>query len=89
MHKYYLDNKSLLNGNFSVHKENCPFLPGANQRIYLGKYDSCEDAVRTAKIICIRSNGCYFCNKSSSRVELQKWQNWRIPYNLTVVFYDN
>ena len=90
MHKFYLDNKSSqLNGNFSVHKEDCPFLPEPNKRIYLGMFDSGNDAVKTAKIICLESDGCYFCLKDCSDGHKMKLHDWRVPFIPKMVFSEN
>jgi hypothetical protein len=89
MHKFYMNNKSLLNGNLSVHKEDCPFLPETGHRIYLGAFESGQDAVRTAKIISLKSDGCYFCLKDCSNGGKMKSQDWRIPENLKVVYSEN
>ncbi len=69
MDKYYLNNKPLANGNFSVHKEGCPFLPGFEKRISLGIFDSCYAAINAAKKIRLKSDGCYFCIKECSHFD--------------------
>jgi hypothetical protein len=36
-------------------------LPNASNRLTLGWYSSCAEAVRAAKKIYSNSNGCYYC----------------------------
>ncbi len=66
MKKYYLDRTSRINGSNAVHSEDCPFLPGKEQRIALGMFKTCKDALKTARIISLNADGCYFCQKEHS-----------------------
>jgi hypothetical protein len=89
MCKYYLNKRSLLNGYFPVHKENCPFLPERKNRIDLGKYDNCYDAVNKAQNLILNSDGCYYCIKRCSKYKSENLLNWRVPFNLKIVFSEN
>ena len=62
MASYYVNKNSQMNGDHEVHRFACPYLPTAENRSYLGEYDFCAPAVREAKKIYLKSNGCYYCN---------------------------
>lgn len=58
---YYVNKNAQTNGDHEVHKSGCSFMPDDNNRIYLGNFDSCRQAVLEAKKHYIKSNGCYYC----------------------------
>ena len=89
MKKYYISKRSLLNGHFSVHREDCPFVPEAEKRIYLGKFHSGHDAVKVAKMVCLKSDGCYFCLKACSHLNKNNSAGWRYPVPVKVVYSEN
>ncbi|KIF80115.1 hypothetical protein [Noviherbaspirillum autotrophicum] len=61
MQHYYVDKKETSNGDHEVHVPRCEYLPEANDRIYLGAFSNCGDAVRQAKSHYGRSTGCRWC----------------------------
>lgn len=62
---YYLNTKPQPNGDYEVHTEDCSYLPNALNRIYLGYYSDCMDAVNAAKRLgYTKANGCYWCSYS-------------------------
>ncbi|MBO9728292.1 MAG: hypothetical protein J7623_06600 [Chitinophaga sp.] len=61
--KYYVNNNAQLNGDHEVHVNSCPYFSVMYSRIYLGEFNSCEEAVREAKKRFPRSNGCSTCNR--------------------------
>ncbi len=63
MAKYYVNKNAQANGDHEVHKPGCSFMPDPENRIYLGGFTSCKDAVREAKKYYNRVNGCYFCSR--------------------------
>jgi hypothetical protein len=89
MKKYYISKRSSLNGNFSVHRERCPFLPETEKRIYLGKFNSCTEAVKVAKMVCLKSDGCYFCLKICSQIDKKNLRAWSYPFNPKVAYSEN
>ena len=89
MYKYYLNIRPIINGYFSVHKEGCPFLDEKNERIYLGKCESCYDAIKIARKITLNSDGCYFCLKGNSSFNFKSLHDLRIPRNLRMVISEN
>jgi hypothetical protein len=63
MHKYYVNKNAQNNGDHEVHEETCSFLPHVNNRIYLGVYKDCSQAVKAATKHNRKVNSCYYyCN---------------------------
>lgn len=61
MANYYVNNKAQANsGDHEVHKDSCAKLP--SDRTYLGNFTSCTEAVRKAKEIYAKSDGCSWCS---------------------------
>ena len=62
MSKYYVNKNQQSNGDHEVHKSGYSCMPKPENRIFLGSFDKCEDAVREAtKRGYKRANGCYYC----------------------------
>lgn len=62
MARYYVNKNAQDNDDHEVHTASCSFLPDAENRIYLGDFYNCKDAVREAKKYYSRSDGCYYCS---------------------------
>ena len=61
MAKYYVNKNAQSNGDHEVHKLGCTWMPSKENRIYLGEFDCCSDAVKKAKKHYNKCNGCYYC----------------------------
>ena len=59
---YYVNKNAQSNGDHEVHKLGCTYMPSEENRLYLGSFTNCFDAVREAKKIYPKSNGCYYCS---------------------------
>ncbi len=59
--KYYVAKRSQTNDLHSVHKEDCPFMPDDEKRIYLGMFGSGQDALSEGQKLFTRSMSCRFC----------------------------
>ena len=59
---YYVNKNAQANGDHEVHKSNCSFLPDTDNRMYLGDFTNCHDAVAAAKKHYPQSDGCYYCS---------------------------
>ena len=59
--KYYVNTNEQDNGDHEVHTEKCSWLPEKQNRIFLGNFDNCKDAVREAKRFYTQVDGCYYC----------------------------
>jgi hypothetical protein len=62
---YYVRIKPQLNGKNAVHREDCPFLPGIGERIYLGEFSNSQEALRMARLYYPTASLCYFCSALS------------------------
>lgn len=63
MHRYYVNKNAQDNGDHEVHQQGCDFLPQPENRIYLGTFSSCHEAVVAARQHYSQVNGCYFCSR--------------------------
>ena len=63
MAKYYVNKNAQSNGDHEVHTPGCSFMPDPENRLYLGDFTNCKDAVKEAKKHYAQSNGCYYCSK--------------------------
>ena len=59
MSDYYVNKDAQANGDHEVHREGCSYMP--SNKIYLGAFNNCEDAVKAAKGYYSQVNGCYYC----------------------------
>lgn len=62
MAKYYVNRNAQSNGDHEVHRYDCSFLPNTENRLYLGEFISCRQAVAKAKQTYPTANGCYYCS---------------------------
>ena len=60
---YYVNKVTTGNPNFNheVHKSSCYYLPSETNRIYLGYFSSCSDAIKAAKAYFSNVDGCAIC----------------------------
>ena len=63
MSRYYVNRNAQSNGDHEVHTTGCKYMPAEENRIYLGVFSNCHDAVREAKKYYDQVNGCYFCSR--------------------------
>lgn len=63
MARYYVNKNAQPNGDHEVHTASCSFVPDPENRIYLGEFSSCYGAVREAKKLYPKSDGCFYCCK--------------------------
>lgn len=61
MWNYYVNRNAQANGDHEVHREDCQFLPALENRLFLGSFNNCRDAVQAARSYFVQVNGCYFC----------------------------
>lgn len=63
--KYFLNKNTQRNGDHEVHTEDCSYIPEPVNRIFLGTFETCYEAVIEAKMKYpqyTRINGCYYCS---------------------------
>lgn len=65
---YYINKHQQSNGDYEVDESSCAYLPLLENRIYLGEFSTCKEAVDETKIKFPSNknniNGCYYCSKS-------------------------
>jgi len=61
MANYYVNKNSQSNGDHEVHKSGCKHMPEEQNKILLGDFYTCFDAVRVAKTIYPTTDGCFYC----------------------------
>lgn len=61
MASYYMNLNSQNNGDHEVHVSSCNHLPEMKNRLYLGEFYTCQDALREAKKRDSKADGCYYC----------------------------
>ena len=61
MKTYYANNNAQQNGDHEVHTSDCSYLPKSENRIYLGLFASCHDAVKEAEKYYSNADGCKYC----------------------------
>lgn len=64
MAMYYVNKQAQSNGDHEVHTTGCSYLPDEKNRLYLGLFDNCHDAVREARKHYSQVNGCYWCSRA-------------------------
>lgn len=64
MAAYYVNKNAQDNGDHEVHKSGCDWMPNSENRLYLGDFNNCQDAVKAAKKHYSQSNGCYYCSRA-------------------------
>ena len=62
--KYYVNKNQQPTGEHEVHTQYCLYLPAVENRIYLGDFISCSDAVKEAKKHYSNVDGCFYCSKA-------------------------
>ncbi len=61
MQHYYVSKQAQSNGHHEVHVPRCVHLPETDNRIYLGSFTNCGDALREAKSHFQTAAGCKWC----------------------------
>jgi len=64
MASYYVNKNPQTNGDHEVHQQNCSFIPSLSNRLYLGEFYNCTDAVTESRKHFTQTNGCYYCSKA-------------------------
>ena len=64
MAHYYVNKNGQPNGDHEVHTTGCSWLPDAVNRIYLGDFSYCSQAVTEARKHYTQVNGCYYCSNA-------------------------
>ena len=62
MPKYCVNKEAQQNGDHEVHTYECSYLPSEDNRLYLGSFSTCQEAVLEARKYYSQVNGCYYCS---------------------------
>ena len=63
MSSYYVNTNAQANGDHEVHTSGCSYLPAPENRIYLGDFTNCHQAVVEARKHYRQVNGCFYCSR--------------------------
>lgn len=58
---YYVNKNAQTTGEHEVHAASCRYLPLPEDRIYLGNFSNCTDAVKEARKLYTDVDGCFYC----------------------------
>ena len=58
---YYVNKNAQSNWDHEVHNSSCSRLPDSANRLYLGIFSSCKDALKEAKKHYNDVDWCYYC----------------------------
>jgi hypothetical protein len=61
MVKYYVSKNAQSNGDHEVHRIGCTHMPDVENRILLGSFEHCSEAVKEAGKHYDQVDGCYYC----------------------------
>ena len=61
MEHYYVNKNADHQGNHEVHIPSCGHFPNAENRVYVGYFSNCTDAVNKAKETYPTADGCKHC----------------------------
>ncbi|MBN9647713.1 hypothetical protein J0L31_12005 [Terrisporobacter glycolicus] len=69
MKHYYFNGTVDKNGRHEVHAEDCSYLPSPTNRIYIGYFSNCDEAIQRAQITYPLNSfdGCYWCSRPCHR----------------------
>ncbi len=59
---YYVNRIAQANGDHEIHKARCLHMPIEKNRLLLGDFYTCFEALRVAEKIYPNVNGCFFCS---------------------------
>jgi len=63
MSHYYVNKNAQSNGDHEVHTTGCSYMPNNENRIYLGDFSRCSQAISEARKHYSQVNGCYYCSR--------------------------
>ncbi len=58
---YYINKNAQIGGEHEIHTSTCFYLPAIENRIYLGCFDNCADAIKAARRYYSNVDGCFYC----------------------------
>ena len=67
--RYFISTRPRADGSHTVHREGCPFIPGEEQHLFLGNYDTLEGAVNEGNKYYKITGICVFCLKDHCHIK--------------------
>ena len=64
MERYYVNKHAQATGEHEVHTGSCSYLPEEDNRIYLGSFSNCKEALEDARKHYSDVDGCCYCCSS-------------------------
>lgn len=64
---YYVNTNAQADGTHEVHRQDCLWLPDAENRLYLGSFDNGKEAVKAAKKYYSDVDGCFYCCREAHK----------------------
>lgn len=61
MKSYYVESVSQENGHHLVHKDGCDWIPQEKNKVYLGEFKCCEEAIEEAQDLFNDLDRCIQC----------------------------
>jgi hypothetical protein len=61
MQRYLVNKNAQSNGDHEMHVDTCSHLPNPENRLYLGFFSGCREALKEAKKYDSNADGCFFC----------------------------
>jgi hypothetical protein len=58
---YFIGTRPHVNGRHYIHREDCPLLPSPGKRVYLGTFESPEEAMEEGRNYFDNPGTCRFC----------------------------
>ena len=62
MPRYFVNRNVQSNDEHEVHTENCPFVPRPENRVPLGRFAGCQEALEVARKYYSQLDGCAICS---------------------------
>jgi len=59
--RYYVNRRRQKTGEHEVHVDGCPWLPVRKNRIELGEFGTCQQAIEAASAKFAKVDGCWHC----------------------------
>lgn len=63
MASYCVNKNAQDTGEHEVHTYNCEYLPDPVNRLHLGDFNTCQEAIIKAKEHYDNVDGCYYCSR--------------------------
>lgn len=67
MARYFVNKKPQAGGEHEIHREGCTYMPEENNKMFLGSFSNCYEAVEEAKKFYISVDGCFYCSNACHR----------------------